>query len=146
MNLTKLMPNKVVQTESNLVKALEEESETLQNINDHFTPLLPNYEVYFFWESGKTDLGVTRDYIVDQDSAAPTMIPNTYRCGIDGDHRSMVKFGKNSLTGFKIVAGTLMMYSEKTSEVIKDKVSRSNERLLETRRFEAMELLNGRRA
>ena len=140
------MPNKVVNAESDLVKALEEGSETLQNINDHFAPLIPNYKVYFFWESGKMDLGVTRDYIVDQDSAAPTMIPHTLRCGLDGDHQSMVKFEKSSETGFRIVAGTLVGYSEQAPAVIKDRVARSHENMVTARNFEAMELLSGRRA
>ena len=146
VNLASIMPNKVVNAESDLVKALEEGSETLQNINDHFAPLIPNYKVYFFWESGKMDLGVTRDYIVDQDSAAPTMIPHTLRCGLDGDHQSMVKFEKSSETGFRIVAGTLVGYSELAPAVIKDRVARSRENMVTARNFEAMELLSGRRA
>ncbi|KAF8860799.1 hypothetical protein BDZ45DRAFT_713533 [Acephala macrosclerotiorum] len=125
-----LVPKSVVDSSSSLLKSLEEESETLQNINDNFAPLMPKYEISFYWETEKTKLSVTTDYIVEQDSAAPLMIPNAERCGIDGDHRQM------------ITASALMRCTEEAQRIIRARYARSEDLHLETRKFEALEMLN----
>ncbi len=61
--LSALAPKKVWDTDNQLLNALEEGSETLQNITDQFAPLMKQFRVYFFWEQEKTDLGWTRDYV-----------------------------------------------------------------------------------
>ncbi len=58
-----LVPSKVLDTEGQLLDALREGSETLQNITDMFTPLMKNFRIYFFWKQEKTDFGVTKDYV-----------------------------------------------------------------------------------
>lgn len=58
-----LVPSKVWDTEGQLLDALREGSETLQNITDMFAPLMKNFRIYFFWEQEKTDFGVTKDYV-----------------------------------------------------------------------------------
>ena len=57
------MPKRIVDTDSQLLHALKEGSEVLQNINDQFAPLLKKFCVFFFWEQQKTSLGPTRDYV-----------------------------------------------------------------------------------
>jgi len=42
------VPKKMLQIESNLLNALEEESETLQNITEQFAPLMPDFRIFFF--------------------------------------------------------------------------------------------------
>jgi len=97
---------------SDLVAALEHQSETLQNINDFFVPLMKNFSIYFFWEQEKTDLhGMGRDYIVNTDSAAPTY-DETERAGIAATHSGMVKFETPSDQGFLMVAEALLRYCE----------------------------------
>lgn len=62
-----LVPSKIWDTEGQLLDALQEGSETLQNITDMFAPLMKNFRIYFFWEQEKTDLGTSKDYVrVDQ--------------------------------------------------------------------------------
>lgn len=58
-----LVPSKVWDTDGQLLDALQEGSETLQNINDMFTPLMKNFRIYFFWEQEKTDFGVSQGYV-----------------------------------------------------------------------------------
>jgi hypothetical protein len=58
-----LTPSKVVDTDGQLVDALLEGSEVLQNITDMFVPLMKNFRVYFFWEQEKTNLGATLAYV-----------------------------------------------------------------------------------
>lgn len=61
--LSAFAPKKVWDTDSQLLSALREGSETLQNITDQFAPLMKQFHIYFFWEQEKTDLGYTRDYV-----------------------------------------------------------------------------------
>ena len=59
-----LVPSKIVDTEGQLVEALREGSETLQNITDMFAPLMKNFRIYFFWEQEKMNLKITKDYVM----------------------------------------------------------------------------------
>lgn len=61
--ISAVVPSKALDTTGQLLDALSEGSETLQNITDMFVPLMKNFRVYFFWEQEKTDLGATRDYV-----------------------------------------------------------------------------------
>jgi hypothetical protein len=133
------VPQKVGQFESSLVSALEEESETLQDITDHFVPLMKNFCIYFFWEQEKTDLKYTRDYIVNQESAAP-VFDNTERSGIAADHSSMVKFSENTSQGFRSVAAALDRYCEEAPDVIRRRCIQAAQAQDEERCREAMEL------
>ncbi|KAH8802449.1 hypothetical protein F5884DRAFT_886944 [Xylogone sp. PMI_703] len=137
-----LLPKGALQIESNLLKALEEESETLQNITDQFAPLMSTFRIFFFWEQEKTDLKYTKDYIVDEASAAP-ILDNTERCGIARDHRGMVRFEKSIEQGFRTVVAALKRYCREAPQVIRDRVDKTTEILGERRRCEALELLKG---
>lgn len=85
------VPKKALQTDSSLLRALEEDSEVLQNITDQFAPLLHRFRIFYFWEQERTDLKYTQDYIVDEASAAP-ILDDTERSGIAADHRGMCRF------------------------------------------------------
>lgn len=58
-----LIPSKIVDTEGQLLDALQEGSEVLQNITDLFVPLMEDFHIFFFWEQDKTGMGVTQDYV-----------------------------------------------------------------------------------
>ncbi|KAL9606062.1 MAG: hypothetical protein Q9179_000742 [Wetmoreana sp. 5 TL-2023] len=96
------VPRKFLQTESSLVRALEDDCETLQNIADQFAPLMKHFRIFFFWEQERTDLKYTKDYIVDETSAAP-MLDDTERSGIAAGHRGMCKFESKDSPGFRTV-------------------------------------------
>jgi hypothetical protein len=66
--LDALAPSKLCDTDGQLLDALQEGSETLQNITDQFAPLMKKFHIYFFWEQEKTDLKSTRDYVSLQTS------------------------------------------------------------------------------
>jgi hypothetical protein len=128
--------------ESSLVRALEEESETLQNITDQFAPLMANFCIFFFWEQEKTSLIYAKEYIVDETSAAP-ILNNTERCGIAADHRGMCKFESASSQGFRTVVAALLRYSQDAPDVIRSRYIKTTEMLAENQRHEAMEILKG---
>jgi protein SERAC1 len=136
------IPKVVINTESGLLRALEEDSEILQNITDQFAPLMANFRIFFFWEQNKTDLKYTKDYIVDEASAAP-ILDNTERCGIAADHRGMCKFAKNSSQGFRTVVAALRRYVQEAPQLIQGRKIKATQMLKEKRQDEAMEILGG---
>ena len=71
-----LVPSKVWDTSGQLLDALQEGSETLQNITDMFTPLMKNFRVHFFWEQEKTDFGVSQDYVCSLQTSVCTRSSN----------------------------------------------------------------------
>ena len=58
-----VVPSKAVDTDGQLLEALQEGSEVLQNITDLFVPLMKNFHIFFFWEQEKTNMGFTQDYV-----------------------------------------------------------------------------------
>jgi len=58
-----LVPSKLVDTQSQLLDALREGSEVLQEISDNFVPLMKDLRIFFFWEQEKTDCGYKLDYV-----------------------------------------------------------------------------------
>jgi hypothetical protein len=131
------IPKAAVQFESSLLNALEQESETLQNITDQFAPLMGSFRVFFFWEQEKLDLKYSKEYIVDESSAAP-IIDGTERCGIAADHRAMVQFDKNSLQGFRTVVSAIKRYCQEAPESIRMRYMQSMRVLSDSVHFEAM--------
>jgi hypothetical protein len=136
------IPQRAVQIESSLVNALEEESETLQNITDQFAPLMANFRIFFFWEQEKTDLKYAKEYIVDETSAAP-ILDNTERCGIAADHRGMCKFERSTSQGFRTAVAALRRYGQEAPQVISSRWVKTAKMLSENRRHEAIEMLRG---
>lgn len=136
------IPKAAVQFESSLLNALEEDSETLQNITDQFTPLMSNLRIFFFWEQEKTDLKYTKDCIVDESSAAP-ILDNTERSGIAADHRGMCKFDTCSSQGFRTAVAALRRYCQDAPEVIRGRLIRAGQILEDRRCDEALEMLKG---
>ena len=59
-----LVPSKIVDTEGQLLDALQEGSEVLQNITDMFMPLMKDFKIFFFWEQKKTDMKATQEYVL----------------------------------------------------------------------------------
>lgn len=134
------IPKRAIDFDSSLVNALEEESETLQNITDQFAPLMANFRIFFFWEQEKTDLKYTKDYIVDETSAAP-ILDNTERCGVAADHRGMCKFSSNTSQGFRTAVAALRRYTQEAPQVINGRRMKAIGIMHENQRHEAMEML-----
>ena len=131
-----IVPKQISQFKSSLVSALEEESETLQNITDYFIPLIKHFRLCFFWEQEKTDLKYTKEYIVERESAAPNF-DNTERSGISADHSGMVKFDSNRSPGFRMAAAVVLQYCEDAPKAIRNKLAASRKQLSEERQREA---------
>ena len=135
-------PKKFLETDSSLLRALEEDSEILQNITDQFAPLMTRFHIFFFWEQERTDLKYTKDYIVDETSAAP-ILDNTERSGIGADHQNMCKFETKDSAGFRTVIAALKRYSQDAPKVVSTRNIRAGEMLNAQGWHEATELVRG---
>ncbi|KAJ5170921.1 Cytochrome P450 [Penicillium coprophilum] len=135
-----IVPKRVARFETNLVTGIEDDSETIQNIAEDFSPLMSRYHIMFLWEQFRTDLKYTMDYIVDRESAAP-ILDGTDRCGIAADHRGICKFENVDSPGFKVVIVALKRYCMAAPTRIKERLMESAKSLSEKRRYEAMELV-----
>ena len=56
-------PKGIMDTNGQSLDALQKDSETLQNINDQFVPLMKSIRIFFFWQQEKTHLAHTNDYV-----------------------------------------------------------------------------------
>ena len=66
------------------------------------------------------DLKGTREYVVDEDSAAP-VIEGVERMGIEKDHSSMCKFESENAPGYMVVAEAIQRYSEESVDLITER-------------------------
>ncbi|MCJ1486390.1 hypothetical protein MMC06_006567 [Schaereria dolodes] len=138
--LSTLAPKRLWDTDDQLLGALQVGSETLQNITDQFAPLMKRFRVFFFWEQEKTDLGYTKDYVVNESSAAP-ILDNTERSGIAACHSQMCKFASKSSPGYKTVVAALMRYSREAPGIIESRWREAHDMLRTIRSIEAAELV-----
>ncbi|KAI1182505.1 ribonuclease-like protein p/mrp subunit [Nemania serpens] len=134
-----ILPSKLLDTQAQLLDALKEGSELLQEITDNFAPLMKDIRVYFFWEQEKTDLGYKLDYVVTESSAAP-ILDNTDRAGLRADHRGMCRFASRNAPGYKLVASSLLRYSRDAPQAISRKWRIEKEMLRSLRQQELKNL------
>lgn len=111
------LPRKFFDSSSHLVEALKTNNETLQNINRHFNEIMPRLRIYCFYEGKPMDLKGTRQFVVDEASAAPNW-PGVERMGIERDHSHMCKFEDENTSGFAVVVEALERYSDDSLSLI----------------------------
>ena len=125
--------------ESQLLSAIEKDSETLQAITDQFAHLLKQFHIFFFWEEVQSNLGGRLEYVVEESSAAP-MIDNTERSGIYANHLQMVRFTDPQSSSYRTVLEALVRYSRSAPPIISRRWQYADQSLTQTRSHEAMEL------
>ncbi|KAI7975887.1 hypothetical protein EIK77_005637 [Talaromyces pinophilus] len=112
-----VLPKKFMDTSPQLIETLKSNNEVLQNINRLFNDFFSRFHVYFFHETKPLDMKGTREFIVDESSAAPD-VQGAERMGIEADHSSMVKFEDDSSPGFEAVAEAIIRYAREAPPVI----------------------------
>ncbi|CEJ81167.1 hypothetical protein VHEMI01311 [[Torrubiella] hemipterigena] len=134
------VPSLVTDTTPKLLEALQEGSETLQEITDGFAPIMQRFRIFFFWEQLKTHMGVTYDYVVSHESAAP-ILPDTERAGLQSNHQDICKFASRNSRGYKLIIAALRRYAREAPEAISSRWIQERELMGARRRYEADELL-----
>jgi hypothetical protein len=87
------------------------------------------------------DLKGTRDFVVDEDSAAP-VIEGVERMGIERDHSHMCKFEDENAPGYDVVAEAIQRYADGASPIILKRWV-EEKRIREVERREAAEEILG---
>lgn len=125
--------------DSQLLSAIEKDSEALQSITDQFAPLMKQFHIFFFWEEIPSELAGRTGYVVNEASAAP-MVDNTERAGIPANHVQMVRFSDVHSSSYRTVIEALVRYSRDAPTVILRRWEQAMEALARIRSNEAFEL------
>jgi hypothetical protein len=121
-----VLPKKFFDSSPQLVESLKTNNETLQNINRLFVDFIERFHIYFFHEAKPTDLKGTRKFIVDEDSAAPT-ISGVERMGIEADHSHMCKFESENSPGYESVYDAIDRYSREAPSTVQHRWAEEKE-------------------
>lgn len=112
--------------------------ETLQNIVDQFTTLMPDFRIFFFWEQDYTKLKSGKPYhVVNETSAAP-ILDGTDRCGVPAEHAELCRFKSNSSSSFRTVVAAIRRHSKAAPPLIRARCAK----LEEHRQRQALETMH----
>jgi hypothetical protein len=125
--------------ESQLLSAIEKDSETLQAITDQFAHLMKQFHIFFFWEELQSNVAGRWEYMVEESSAAP-MIDNTERSGIYANHSQMIRFTDPHSSSYRTVLEALVRYCRTAPPTISRRRQRAHRAFSQIRCQEAMEL------
>jgi hypothetical protein len=125
---------------SELLHAVEKDSETLQTITDQFTPLMKQFHIFFFWEELRSGPPDRKRFVVEEASAAP-IIYNTERSGIHANHAQMIQFSTTHSSSYRTVIEALERYCRDAPLVIGPRQQQAAAALARARSYEAQELV-----
>ncbi|OBT62385.1 hypothetical protein VE03_08516 [Pseudogymnoascus sp. 23342-1-I1] len=135
-----VMPKKIVETEDQLLKTLQNNNETLQNINLHFLDIYQRFEIDMVHEAMRTDLKGTKVFVVDQASASPPL-PGVRYYGIEGTHSSMCKFESKHAPGYLNVSTAIKGWANDCTPKIQARWAAERSARRQAKENEAKELL-----
>lgn len=127
-------------TDPTLLNTLMKNNETLQNINVHFLDICHNFEMNMVHEAMKTDMGSTKAFVVDQESASP-LLPNVSYYGIEATHSGMCKFETKNSPGFTNVSAMLKTWVTDSPSLIRSRHEFEVEARKRTRENQMRELM-----
>lgn len=130
----------ILKDRSDLIAAIEKNSETLENITEQFVPLLKHFYIHNFWEELETSRAITRGYIVTHSSAAPAW-DNTGRSGLPATHSRMCKFRDRNEPGYKAICGFISRIKGKADQDCSTRSKLADDYLAAQRKSEANEIL-----
>ena len=133
-----VLPRKILDTQPQLVNALQNNSETLQNINDSFARSMGRLKLFYFYESKPTDFKGTTRFIDDKHSAAPNVY-GVERAGIPADHSTMCKFDDSGSPGFAVLADAVSRYAVEAPQIAAVRWLTENENRRISKRGEMLE-------
>lgn len=136
-----LVPEKLMDADDQLIKTLQTNNETLQNINLHFLDLYQRFKICMVHEAVKTDLKGAKTFIVDHVSASPPL-PDVQYFGIEASHLAMCKFESNSSPGYLNVSTTIKSWVQECPQLIYARMDIERGQRRQMREAQAAELLN----
>ncbi|GAB0136668.1 hypothetical protein EsDP_00004962 [Epichloe bromicola] len=112
-----IMPRKLFQSESVLLKTLKKDNETLANINNHFLDIYQRFRIHMVHENHKTDIKGTKVTVVDACSASPQLPGVTYY-GVEATHSQMCKFASPNAPGYRAVSTDIRQWVDEAPALI----------------------------
>jgi len=104
-----------------------------------FAPLVKQFHMFYLWEELPTRLGDRWEFLVDAQSAAPSM-DNTESAGIHATHSQMAKFQSRESSDYRTVIAALSSFSEKAPTVISNRWKQADMALIQLRIGEVREI------
>jgi hypothetical protein len=135
-----LVPKSILHTDNHLVKTLQSNNETLQNINIDFLEIFQRFQICMVHETQKTDLKGTKALIVDNISASPPL-PGVKYFGIEATHSLMCKFETKNSPGWSNVAGSIKTWVEDSPGLIESRRIKERDDRFRMDREQAAELM-----
>ncbi|KAL8669551.1 MAG: hypothetical protein Q9168_005859 [Polycauliona sp. 1 TL-2023] len=115
-------------------------SEMLNEVADHFMPIMKQYRVFNFWEELESEINGTMALVVDRESAAPHWA-DTEQCGLKATHSGMLKFSTARDSGYAVIREALIRYIRLAPATIKTRWANEKKFLDTEHRKQAEELL-----
>ncbi|EAQ83334.1 hypothetical protein CHGG_09738 [Chaetomium globosum CBS 148.51] len=112
-----VVPKKIFESESVLLKSLKKDNETLQQISSHFLDIYQKFKIHMAHENQKTDVKGSKILVVDASSASPQLVGVTYY-GIEATHSRMCKFESENAPGYRTVSTAIREWIADAPEVI----------------------------
>ncbi|OAA59840.1 hypothetical protein SPI_06038 [Niveomyces insectorum RCEF 264] len=144
-----VVPKKIFESESILLKTLKRDNERLQEINNHFLDIYQRFRIHMVHENHKTDLKGSKALIVDADSASPQLPGVTYY-GIEATHSGLCKFDGPNAPGYRTITMAIREWIAEAPQIIEvrwaveaeDRAARAR-REIEERRMPFMAMRTG---
>ncbi|KAK4042951.1 hypothetical protein C8A01DRAFT_32894 [Parachaetomium inaequale] len=112
-----VVPRKIFESESVLLKSLKKDNETLQQISSHFLDIYQRFKIHMAHENQKTDVKGSKILVVDASSASPQLVGVTYY-GIEATHSRMCKFDSENAPGYRTVSTAIREWVADAPDVI----------------------------
>ncbi|KAI9680871.1 MAG: hypothetical protein M1817_004311 [Caeruleum heppii] len=128
-----IIPSLAVDTGNTLLRTLKTQSETLQMINSSFVHLWRDFQVELYYEALKTQLGPKLEYVVDKESATPS-VANVTVTGIEATHQGMCKYETTHSPGYSSVSSNVRTFARNAPRKIAERWRRQDEQHTRTER------------
>ena len=138
-SIASIAPRRILDHQPQLVEALKSQSETLQNINRYFESIMYRFHTLFCHEGKPTSIKGIRQFIVDEDSAAPGFAVGE-RMVIEADHSHMCKFASRRSPGYEGVAEAVKRFAVEAPDVVKKRWQEEKDARVHALRAQANEL------
>lgn len=139
-SIASIAPKRILDSQSQLIDPLKSQSETLQNINRYFESIMFRFHMLFCHEGKPTSVKGTRQFVVDEDSAAPGFAIGE-RMVIEADHSHMCKFATKRSPGYEGVAEAVKRFAVEAPDTIKGRWLEEKDMRSHALRAQAQELI-----
>ncbi|UKZ76322.1 hypothetical protein TrVFT333_004024 [Trichoderma virens FT-333] len=137
-----VIPRKLFESESVLLRTLKKDNETLENINNHFLDIYQRFQIHMVHENHKTDIKGTKIMVVDPGSASP-QLPGVIYYGVEATHTQLCKFENANSPGFRALSTDLRQWVLVAPDVIAVRWDMEEQEKAARMKYEVQERMSG---